>query len=132
MLSPKQLNGVFFERRSHTSFPEMLLPESIQLIVYNLGYLPGGDKGKTTFADDTLASLKAALLLIAPGGAINITCYPGHPEGALEQEKILAFAKMLSPSTWSCCLHQFVNRSSSPSLLLMQKAIGKTHNSAIA
>jgi len=88
------------------------------LIVYNLGYLPGGDKTLTTQTDTTLQSLSHALQILQPGGALSIMCYPGHPEGAKEEQAILAWATTLPHIT--CCHHRWINRPQSPSLLWIQ------------
>jgi tRNA1(Val) A37 N6-methylase TrmN6 len=109
---------------NHTSFPTEIEHGSIQLIVYNLGYLPkGNNKLLTTQTESTLTSLEQALKLLANGGAISITCYPGHPEGAREEKALLAFAETLDPHLWSCCHHRWLNRRQSPSLLLLQKSV---------
>ncbi len=113
---------VFFQRRCHSTFPEDVLPGTIKLVVYNLGYLPGGDKTKTTHVATTLQSLHQAQALLQKGGVISITCYPGHKEGAHEQNVILNHAARLPPKEWSCCHHMWLNRQQSPSLLLIQKA----------
>jgi len=106
----------------HSDFPQEISPESVRLITYNLGYLPGGgNKNLTTRVETTLESLKKALFLIQKGGALSITLYPGHPEGQREEEKILLWAKELSPFQWNCCHHQWINRFKSPSLLLIQR-----------
>lgn len=112
---------VKFIEGSHVRFPEEIAPETVKLCVYNLGYLPGGDKSLTTLANTSVQSLEAALKLIMPGGAISVMCYPGHPEGKREQEWILEFAQGLDPKQWSCCHHRWMNRDKAPSLLLMQK-----------
>jgi len=105
----------------HSAFPDDILPETIKLIVYNLGYLPGGDKGWTTEAATTLQSLRQAQELLQNGGVISMTCYPGHMEGAREEEAIMAYATHLPPKKWSCCRHVWLNREAGPSLLLIQK-----------
>jgi len=105
----------------HSSFPDRITPGSVRLVVYNLGYLPGGDKQKTTQTETTLASVAAAMKLLMPGGAVSITCYPGHPEGSVEEDALLAFAAALLPQEWSCCHHRWLNRLNSPSLLILQK-----------
>lgn len=105
----------------HSTFPKELTPASAALIIYNLGYLPGGDKKLTTQRETTLLSLKQALVLIKPGGLITLTCYPGHEEGAHEQSFLLPFAANLPPTEWSCCHHQWLNRRKSPSLLVIQR-----------
>lgn len=58
---------------------------SVNLIVYNLGYLPGGNKSLTTQAETTLKSLENGLNLLSSGGLISMTLYPGHSEGAREK-----------------------------------------------
>ena len=55
--------------------------KSIAAVVFNLGYLPGGDKKKTTQGATTLPAVRQALDLIRPGGIVSITMYGGHPEG---------------------------------------------------
>lgn len=122
-LDPALLERVTFLKQCHSTFPASIKPESVKLIVYNLGYLPGGDKGKTTQVNSTLESLKSALLLIVKGGAISITCYPGHEEGAVEEENALAFCANLDPKVWSCCHHRWINRHRAPSLLLIQRTM---------
>jgi hypothetical protein len=118
------LSRVHFVHACHSTFPETISPNSVQLIIYNLGYLPGGgDKSLTTKVETTLQSLRNALNLIQPGGAISLTLYPGHPEGEREEENILAFVQGLDPLQWNCCNHQWLNRRKSPRLLMLQKRI---------
>lgn len=107
--------------QSHESFPSFCEGKRIQLIVYNLGYLPGGDKTLTTRVESTLMSIRAAQALIGDGGLISITCYPGHPEGAREQAALLDYVKKLPPQRWDCTHHTWENRQNSPSLLLIKK-----------
>ncbi len=107
----------------HSAFPTDILPQSIKLIVYNLGYLPGGNKDQTTQVETTLTSLHHAQKLLQPGGVISITCYSGHTEGAKEQAAILDYVSCLSPKEWSCCHHVWLNRQQAPSLLILQHQI---------
>jgi hypothetical protein len=120
-LSFEHQKRLHVERRCHSSFPTSLIFASIKLIVYNLGYLPGGNKTYTTRLATTLQSLQQAQELVQPGGVISITCYPGHSEGALEQEGLLDYMKNLPIQTWSCCHHIWINRLQSPSLMLIQR-----------
>ncbi len=130
--SGKILQRVRFETRCHSQFPEDLKKESVALVAYNLGYLPGGDKTMTTMVRTTLQSFETVLSFIRYGGAISITCYPGHPEGRAEEEKVIAFSASLDPRLWSCCLHQWSNRRNAPSLLLCQKGEEINKNRLIA
>lgn len=106
----------------HSEFPATLLPESVALIVYNLGYLPGGgDKSLTTMTGTTLFSIQRALPLIKRGGAISITCYPGHAEGQNEETEIIKLLADLNPHEWNCCHHQWINRKQAPTLFFIQR-----------
>lgn len=107
--------------QSHETFPDFFSEIGIKLFVYNLGYLPGACKETTTILTTTLKSIRQACDLVAPGGVISITCYPGHPEGALEEQALLEFAEKLDKATWSACHHRWMNRERAPSLLLLQK-----------
>jgi SAM-dependent methyltransferase len=121
-LSEELLPRVHFIHGSHAQFPLEIQPNTITLIVYNLGYLPkSGKKEITTMVETTLQSLENALPLIKDQGAISITCYPGHPEGKLEEDALLTKLSTLSKDHWSCCYHRWLNHENAPSLILIQK-----------
>lgn len=86
--------------QDHSSFPASLPPGSVRLVVYNLGYLPGGDHGRTTTSESTIRSLRAAQELLAVGGAMTIMCYPAHPEGRVEAEAVHAHLAALDKHRW--------------------------------
>ena len=107
---------------SHETFPSIVRSQEIKLIVYNLGYLPGGDKSLTTRAGTTLASFHEALHLISWRGAISITCYPGHAEGHLEEALLHNRALQLDPACWRVSHFHWTRRRLSPSLLWITRA----------
>lgn len=106
--------------QSHVQFSE----NKVKLIVYNLGYLPGGNKMITTKTESTLLSLQSALHSLAKKGSISITCYPGHPAGVLEQKAIMEFLKTLPSDKWNICHHVWLNRPVSPTWIWLQDAHG--------
>ena len=118
---PEFLSNTQLLLTSHENFPIEIQPGSVKLIVYNLGYLPGGDKELTTQTKTTLLSIENALNLIVSGGALSITCYPGHPEGLKEHEAIKTFIKDLDPKKFSVSEHLWPARNLSPILILIQK-----------
>ncbi|MCH9811273.1 class I SAM-dependent methyltransferase [bacterium] len=91
-----------FEHASYhlTSHEDLsFLPGDIDLIVYNLGYLPGSDKKVITTQESTLKSLTHAVEKLAPNGMISIMIYTGHEGGEEEKKCIINFlnsAKYLS------------------------------------
>ena len=75
----------------HAEMGRLLPPAmagTVSAVVFNLGYLPGGDKSVTTRSESTLNALDASLELIKPGGIISLLVYVGHPGGKEEDEAI--------------------------------------------
>lgn len=105
----------------HAQFPGDLAPNSVRLIVYNLGYLPGSDESLITTSQGTLQSLDAALELLEPGGTISCTCYSGHPGGDDEEQAVLAWASSLPRSRWTVAHTRWLNRRKGPSLLMVER-----------
>ncbi len=72
----------------------------IAAVVFNLGYLPGGDKSVITSPASTVAAMHAALQLLRPAGLLAAVLYTGHPGGAEEAEAVRRFARGLPDDTW--------------------------------
>jgi len=60
----------------------------VSAVMFNLGYLPGGDKGLTTSPGTTLRALNQALSLLRIGGLISLLVYRGHPGAQAEADAI--------------------------------------------
>jgi SAM-dependent methyltransferase len=119
--SKDKIERIRFVESCHSKFPFEVAKGSVKLIVYNLGYLPGGNKELTTMLDTTMLSIREALELLQESGMISITCYPGHHEGKVEEEVLQEFAKGLDPKKWICSHQKWINRQKAPSLLLISK-----------
>ena len=57
----------------------------VNAVVFNLGWLPGGDHSITTRWETTSRAVQAALELLGTGGVLVICAYPGHGEGDRER-----------------------------------------------
>ena len=104
---------------SHANAKEHVT-EPISAGVFNLGYLPGGDKSITTLRTSTLPAVRAAIELLAPDGIILVAVYPGHEEGRLEGE---ALAQMLAEySRYQYCVSCFrlLNSPTSPYFYMIE------------
>ncbi|QDV52052.1 class I SAM-dependent methyltransferase [Gimesia fumaroli] len=79
-----------------------LIPEDAQgrigAIMFNLGYLPGGDHSQITQTDSTLAAIEAALLLLRAGGILTVMAYPGHEGGDSEMTVVAERFRLLDES----------------------------------
>ena len=98
------------------------IQEEIDLAVYNLGYLPRGDKHITTKADSTLESLEKVLELVKVNGLISITIYWGHEEGRKERERVVDFLRNLDSQRYHVLYLQMINQSrNAPELMLVTR-----------
>lgn len=114
-----QRKNISYHLGCHSRFEGVKPP--IDLIVYNLGYLPGGDKSLTTRVETTVLSVEKGLSLLSSRGMLSMTLYPGHQEGKREEEALLALTKSFSPKDFRVSHLRLLNRSHAPSLLLIQK-----------
>jgi len=100
--------------------------ENIDVAMFNLGYLPGGDKSITTKHDSSIKAVDSALSLLNEGGIITLAIYHGHDEGKVEKEKILGYLKELDSKRYGVMLHTFHNRSEmAPLLIVIEKKLSK-------
>lgn len=121
LLQEKGIEEASFRLLHQSHADPLKVPSPPQLIAYNLGYLPGGDKTIVTNTGSTLLSLELATQLLGCGGALSITCYPGHAEGKREEEQVLRWATKLPATKWRVCHHRWINRDNSPSLFWINK-----------
>lgn len=83
---------------SHSKMLELLpaLQNKINIITFNLGYLPHGNKQITTQPETTIKALNASLKLLKRGGLCLIVVYRGHQTGFNESIILKAYLKTLN------------------------------------
>ena len=86
---------VTFIHASHTTLGDHVAPGSVAAVVFNLGYLPGGDHSLITRGEETLLALDQALVVLKPGGLLAVVCYPGHQGGDTESEAVVRWSEGL-------------------------------------
>lgn len=69
----------------------------VSAVMFNLGYLPGGDKRITTGAQTTLRALDQAMGLLRRGGLISLLVYRGHPGAMAEANAVSERLGRLGP-----------------------------------
>lgn len=89
--------------------------------MFNLGYLPGGDKRITTLRETTMPAVEAAIELLAPDGILCIAVYPGHAEGEAEGEMLSEYLSTLP--RWQLCATKIkiLNSPTSPYFIIVEK-----------
>ena len=111
-------NNVNLIMQSFVSMSEHIPERSAAAVVFNLGYLPGGDHSITTIAGTTLEGLEAALRTIRPGGIVTVVMYDGHDEGAEEKKAVLEWAEALDTKSFHVAYVSLLNQKNHPPEIL--------------
>ncbi len=99
------------------------IKEQVNIIVYNLGYLPGSDKKIITKKETTIKSLKKSLDLLAVQGIILIASYIGHPGGRDENIGIENLLSELDQKKYNVLKSEFINQKNKPPILYIIKRL---------
>ena len=96
--------------------------EAVKAVIFNLGYLPSGDREIRTTAETTVAALEQAGNLLLPSGIILIAVYTGHEGGDEEWLAVKEWAEALSPLEFNVWQSRQLNRSEkAPFLVVVEK-----------
>lgn len=93
----------------------------VKAVVFNLGFLPGGEAGLVTLPATTVKALEKSLDLLLPGGLICLVVYWGHPGGKEEKQAVEEFVSRLSQDVWDVTEILFPNRFQAPCIVVVQK-----------
>ncbi len=106
-------NRINFILDSHANI-DSYITDSIDIAIYNLGYLPGSNHSITTTYSEVIKSLKATLTLLSENGYILITIYPGHDEGYKEKVEVENFLRSISQKEYTIIKYDFINQINNP------------------
>lgn len=97
--------------------------EKLDFIIYNLGYLPNGDKNIITKVDSTVKSIKHSLDLLNNNGLLLINSYVGHEGGLDENLEIENLLRDLNQKNFNVLKNGFLNQKNNPPILyIIEKA----------
>ncbi len=117
----KKKDNVEVINASHHLFKKYI-NEKVDCIMYNLGFLPGGNKEITTLHETSLESIKEGLDILENGGIMTICIYRGHYEGKIEETCILEYLKKLPKNQFGVMVQFYLNRQDiSPLLVVIEK-----------
>ncbi|WP_227936531.1 class I SAM-dependent methyltransferase [Alkalihalobacillus deserti] len=86
--------------------------------IFNLGFLPGGDKSIVTTYTSTLAAVSALLEMMAPSGIIVLVIYHGHDEGKEEKNQVLSFVEQIDQRHAHVLKYEFINQANDPPFII--------------
>ncbi len=90
------------------------ITEKLCAIIFNLGYLPGGDLNIITLPSTTVTALEKGTTFLLSGGLICIVVYWAHQGGKEEKEAVEKWVSQLSPIKWDVVRVSFPNRNMAP------------------
>lgn len=107
----------------HHESHEFIKSNHYDLALFNLGYLPKGDKSITTTKDTTMKALNILVNDIISNDKllIVIAIYVGHSEGALESVAINDYVKALDSKKYLVTKFENYNRPLSPYVITISK-----------
>lgn len=88
--------------------------------MFNLGYLPGGDKRITTMRETTMPAIEAAIELMDTDAVLNIAVYPGHAEGDAEGKMICEYLSALDRRKLCATMIKILNSPTSPYFIVVE------------
>ncbi len=92
-IESEQLTNITLIHDSHEHFSNYL--STFKGAIFNLGYLPNGDKKITTQPKTTIKTIDFMLKALHPSGFIQVVVYRGHEAGEQESVALTVYLKTL-------------------------------------
>lgn len=103
-LEGQGIENVILLQRDHAKMQAAISVEHhgrVSAVMFNLGYLPGGDESLITHTASTVEAVRQSANLLRPGGILTIIAYVGHPGGKEEADAVSNCLNELDPSDFN-------------------------------
>lgn len=104
---------------SHCNMHKYAEYDSVDCIVFNFGYLPGGDHGISTRAETSIPAIVTGLKLLKRGGLMSLCIYSGGDSGFEEKDAVLAYVRQLDCRKYMVLRMDYCNRPNNPPIPVM-------------
>lgn len=114
--------NVTLHQRSHAEIKDAVpefLHGCVAAVMFNLGYLPGGDHEVTTSTESSLTAITVALRLVRSGGIVTVLAYPGHAGGDDEAGSVRYLLEELHPDEFETSIRRSATTSETAPLLFV-------------
>ncbi|WP_456277926.1 class I SAM-dependent methyltransferase [Bacillus sp. AK128] len=111
-------NRVTLFRQGHEHISKLIPANPVSGAIFNLGYLPGGDKEIVTTPNTTISAIEQILTLLKPEGIIVLVIYHGHPEGQTERDQLLEYVSNIDQMKAHVLQYQFLNQQNHPPFII--------------
>lgn len=118
LLSEKGLTAeVYLD--SHANMDKYAEEGTVSCIVFNFGWLPGGNHKIFTRPESSIEAINKGLRLLKPDGIMSLCIYYGRDTGFKEKDALLEFLRTLDNKECSVIVNDFVNRPNCPPISVM-------------
>ncbi len=118
LLSDKGFNNFVLVPHSHSDL-EKFVCEKVKAVIFNLGYLPGGDHTIHTRAETTIQAIEKSLAILDDKGFVSVTVYYGKNSGTEEKDAVMEYFKTIDHKLYTVTVHDFYNRPNNPPLTVI-------------
>ncbi|MEQ6389775.1 class I SAM-dependent methyltransferase [Bacillaceae bacterium S4-13-58] len=121
LLAAHKRTNVTLIHDSHSQLTQYIAQENIHSIggaIFNLGYLPGGDKSIITQPESTLQAIEAILPYLREGRLVILVVYPGHEGGQEEEFELLKALSGFKQKEYNVLRYGFINQQNNPPFIL--------------
>ena len=99
---------------SHSNMGNYAQPNSVDCIVFNFGYLPGGDHSVFTTPATSIPAIETGLELLKPGGLMSLCVYYGGDSGFEEKDALMEYFRTIDSKPYTVLITEFANRPNNP------------------
>jgi len=97
---------------------EKYIGHGISCIMFNLGYLPGGDHSIHTKPESSMKAIEVSGRLLKTGGIILIVIYHGGDTGFQERDAVIQFCSTLDQNIFTVKMTSFINQRGNPPIFI--------------
>lgn len=98
----------------HEHMKSYVKETEVSCIMFNLGYLPGGDHNLATKTTTTIQAIEAGFDLLKTGGIMSICIYSGGDSGFEERDGVLEYLSKLDDRKYFIARQDFPNKKNNP------------------
>ncbi len=99
---------------SHANLARYVQPGTVDAVMFNLGYLPGGDHSIFTQKEISIPAMRTALSLLKQGGVMTVCVYSGGAQGTQERDAVLHFFEQLPKTQYEITIRDFKEQAGLP------------------
>lgn len=114
LLSHGYGNRATLVKTGHEHMDDYADEESVDVICFNFGYLPGGNHQIATKLCTSIEAIEKGLRILKSGGMMSLCIYSGGDTGFEEKEGILSYLRELPAKEYTVIVNEYYNRGNCP------------------